>query len=454
LEMPPRRRPGAHFAPKANWMNDPNGLIFWNGRYHLFYQHNPQSTAPFERTCWGHAASPDLVHWEDFPLALTPTPGSPDEDGCWSGRAVVNDGEVFLLYTGLSGRRQRPCVARATDDHLVSFQKFEGNPVISAEPLPGLVGFRDHAVRRVNGELRQLIGSGSAALGGCLLEYRSKDLASWDYCGVFLSGITSGLPGQMWECPDFFELDGRPFLVVSLLEGRKHLGVLSIGGDADGDRFVPEVDRRLDTGTRWYAPQSFDAPDGRRIMFGWLREYEEELPEGDKGRVGVMSLPRELFVTPDGALGMTPVAELEMLRQNTFAPVDEAPGDALLFTASRGVEAIEVEVANSGGGTLWVDLLDQAGAVVVEAAIGGESIDVGTAALPAQPDDWPPAAPVRLFYDGGILEIFTANGLARSEIFYNRPLVRSVAVRGQWVGDHMRDPAHGTVRVWELANIW
>ena len=115
-------------------------------------------------------------------------------------------------------------MARAVDDQLVSFQKFEGNPVISVEPLPGLVGFRDHAVRRVNGELRQLIGSGSAALGGCLLEYRSKDLASWDYCGVFLSGITSGLPGQMWECPDFFELDGRSFLVVSLLEGRAPAG--------------------------------------------------------------------------------------------------------------------------------------------------------------------------------------------------------------------------------------
>jgi beta-fructofuranosidase len=252
-------------------MNDPNGLIFWNGRYHLFYQHNPASTAPFTRVSWGHAVSPDLVHWEDLPLALMPTPGSADQDGCWSGRAVVNDGNVFLLYTGLNGRRQRPCVARAVDDQLVAFEKFERNPVISVEPLPGLLGFRDNAVRRADGELRQLIGAGSEALGGCLLDYRSKDVFSWDYCGVFLSARSSGLPGDMWECPDFFPLEDRWFLVLSVLEGREQLGVLGVGGAMDGDCFQPEVQRRLDTGSRWYAPQSFDAPDGRRIAFGWLR---------------------------------------------------------------------------------------------------------------------------------------------------------------------------------------
>ncbi len=330
MEKPPRARPGVHFAPKANWMNDPNGLIYWNGRYHLFYQYNPLSTAPFEKICWGHATSRDLLHWEDLPPALTPTPGSADEDGCWSGRAVVKDGVVFLLYTGVSGRQQRPCVARALDDRLVSFQKAEENPVIPVEPLPDLVGFRDSAVRRVNGEFRQLIGSGSPALGGCLLEYRSRDLVSWDYVGIFLSGNSSGLPGEMWECPDFFEIEGRSFLVMSLLEEGRPLEVISIGGGLDGDRFVPEIDRRLDIGTRWYAPQSFDAPDGRRLIFGWFREREEELPEGERGRVGVMSLPRQLFATPNGALGMTPVEELKALRQTAFTPTGEEPVDGTL----------------------------------------------------------------------------------------------------------------------------
>jgi beta-fructofuranosidase len=456
LDTPPRRRPWVHFAPKANWMNDPNGLIFWNGRYHLFYQHNPVSTAPFQRVSWGHAASPDLVHWLDLPLALTPTPGSADQDGCWSGRAVVNDGEVFLLYTGLSGGRQRPCVARALDDELVSFEKFRENPVIADEPLPGLIGFRDTAVRRVDGELRQLIGSGSEAAGGCLLEYGAKDLASWNYRGVFLSAKASGLPGQMWECPDFFELDGRSFLVVSLLDGRDHLGVLSIGGHIKADEFVPEVERQLDTGSRWYAPQSFDAPGGRRIVFGWLREHEDELPQGDRGRVGVMSIPRRLFVAPGGALGMMPADELKALRARSFAPAGESQGDGQRLVTDRDAEAVEVEVevARGGTGAIRIDLLDENDDMVLEAVVGGESIDLGTSPRPASAKGVNPAGTIRLFYDGGICEVFTAHGLARSEIFYNRPGVRSVVVRGPSVDERMRGRHERTVQAWELAGIW
>ncbi len=190
-------------------MNDPNGLIFWKGRYHMFYQCNPASTE-HTNVCWGHAASEDLVHWEDLPLALAPTLGSPDEDGCWSGCAVVHEGSVYLLYTGVRGKRpnhrQRPCLARALDDGLVSFEKLAANPVISEEPLPGLIGFRDHTVRRVDGGFHQLIGSGSEVLGGCTFEYRSTNLVSWDYSGVFLDAKSSDLPGAMWECPDLFRL--------------------------------------------------------------------------------------------------------------------------------------------------------------------------------------------------------------------------------------------------------
>ena len=136
--MPSRPRPRIHFAPVANWMNDPNGLIFWNGRYHLFYQYNPHGTTAADKICWGHADSPDLVHWRDLPLALEPTPGTVDEDGCWSGRAVAHEGEVYLLYTGYRAGTQRPCLAKALDDQLLTFQKLEANPVIAEEPLAGL----------------------------------------------------------------------------------------------------------------------------------------------------------------------------------------------------------------------------------------------------------------------------------------------------------------------------
>ena len=98
-----RQRPRYHFLPPANWLNDPNGLIQWRGRYHTFYQYNPNG--PFHGTIhWGHAISDDSVHWEHLPIALAPTPGGPDADGCWSGCAVDHDGVPTLIYTGLAGR--------------------------------------------------------------------------------------------------------------------------------------------------------------------------------------------------------------------------------------------------------------------------------------------------------------------------------------------------------------
>lgn len=276
-------------------MNDPIGLIFWNDQYHMFYQCNPAGTS-HANICWGHVVSNDLLHWSELPIALRPTPGSPDQDGCWSGCATVHNGQVHLIYTGVQGDRQRPCLAWAMDDGLLTFEKLAENPIIAEPPFPGLVGFRDHGVRRVGDEFRQVIGSGSDELGGCVLEYRSKDLLTWDFCGVLISGRALGLPGTMWECPDLFFLEDRCFLVVSLLQNKDHAGELFVGGTFDGDRFIPETNGQLDIGSRLYASQSLDAPDGRRIAFGWLRERLEELPTKYRGRVGVMSLPRKFFV--------------------------------------------------------------------------------------------------------------------------------------------------------------
>ncbi len=449
MEIPSRPRPTFHFAPAANWMNDPNGLVFWDGRYHLFYQHNPAGTVP-EKMCWGHADSSDLVHWRDLPVALEPTPGSVDQDGCWSGRAVVHDGEVYLLYTGLRDGRQRPCLAKAVDGRLVSFQKLGTNPIISAEPLPGLFGFRDHAVRQVDGEVRQLIGSGSPALGGCLLEYRSKDLVNWDYSGVFISAKSAGFPGGMWECPDLFRLGERWFIVVSVLDQRDQRGVMSIAGSIEGGTFLPELTARLDLGSRWYAPQSFDGPDGRRISFGWLRERQAELPERERGRVGVMSLPRELFVAPDGALGMAPAAEMASLRAGVIRRVGD-DGGTVRLEPGRGLDAFEVEATCAGDGPLLFDLLDEHGDLVVQVAVGQSRIEMSRSVLLPLPLGPVTAGVVRVFYDGGICEVFTATGAVRSEIFYQCPPVHRIAMRAQ---PPRTAKVIETVRAWELASIW
>ena len=147
-----RHRPRYHFTPAANWMNDPNGIIEWNGKYHLFYQHNPDA-AIWDNMHWGHAVSDDLVHWADLPIALSPGPGGPDEDGCWSGCTVNDEGAPTILYTGVQGdwtlpSNQRVCLARGTND-LIAWEKNAGNPVI-ARPPEGLevTGFRDPYVWR------------------------------------------------------------------------------------------------------------------------------------------------------------------------------------------------------------------------------------------------------------------------------------------------------------------
>ena len=172
-------RPRFHFTAPRNWLNDPNGLCFRDGVFHLFYQHNPH--APIHGSIhWGHATSTDLVHWADQPIALAPgAPGEPDADGCWSGVLVDDAGIPTIVYTGLRGDQQRPCVAVGSQD-LTTWVKDPGNPVID-EPPEGLQlgGFRDHCVWREGGEWHQIIGSGIQGRGGTALLYRSTDLRNW-----------------------------------------------------------------------------------------------------------------------------------------------------------------------------------------------------------------------------------------------------------------------------------
>src|SRR3954469_13247271 len=126
-------RPVYHFLPEANWLNDPNGVIQWKGLYHLFYQYNPNG--PFWGTIhWGHAVGEDLVNWQHLPIALEPSPDGPDRDGCFSGCAVNNNGVATLIYTGLNGQDELPCVATSTGELLITWEKYAGNPVIPSPP--------------------------------------------------------------------------------------------------------------------------------------------------------------------------------------------------------------------------------------------------------------------------------------------------------------------------------
>ena len=194
-------RPRYHIVPPTGWLNDPNGPIQWRGQYHLFYQHNP--TTPFfpgtpslGTMHWAHLVSEDLMHWEELPVALSPTAGGPDAGGCWSGCAVDDRGVPTLIYTGVYPERQ--CVATSRDD-LLTWDKYAGNPVIAAPP-EGLdvTGFRDPHVWREGDRWQMLLGSGIRRLGGAVLLYSSPDLVHWEYTGPLL--VDDGeQPGAVWR---------------------------------------------------------------------------------------------------------------------------------------------------------------------------------------------------------------------------------------------------------------
>lgn len=315
--------PRYHFHPLANWMNDPNGLIHWKGQYHLFYQYNPHG--PFHGTIhWGHAVSPDLLRWTHLPLALEPTPGGPDEAGCWSGCAFDRDGVPTLMYTGVRAAStvdspmETQCMAAGSDD-LRIWTTCTINPVIPVPP-PSLdvIGFRDPYVWREDEGWACIVGCGIRGSGGALLLYRSLDAVRWDYVGLLWrrdAGVTEPLwTGSMWECPQFFPLGDRHVLIFSIWdEGKTHYTAYAVG-QYDGDRFTPEVVDHFDLGPEYYAPAVMQDERGRWLAWGWLREARRKAAQREDGWSGVMSLPRVLSLDDAHRLQVAPADELRALR--------------------------------------------------------------------------------------------------------------------------------------------
>jgi len=301
-------RPRFHFLPAANWMNDPNGLIDYQGQYHLFYQSNPEAP-DFGRMAWGHAASPDLVHWERRPVAIWPdTPN--DCDGCWTGCAVDHDGKPTLIYTGRVGESEYVCQAVSVDG-LNTFTKPEKHR-LEVFPPQGetLTGFRDPYVWRESDGWYLVIGSGFTGKGGAALLYRSFDLLAWEYLGPLLT-CDSDRTGTMWECPNFFPLGEKYVLIVS---DSPHGIVRYFSGRYVDHHLVVEHEGVLDAGGYLYAPQVLRDHCVRTILIGWVWEGLAKEARLANGWAGMMSLPRQLSLQPDGTLVNLPVGEVDSLR--------------------------------------------------------------------------------------------------------------------------------------------
>ncbi len=305
-----------HLMPQAHWMNDPNGLAYYRGYYHVFYQHHPYSSdwGPMH---WGHARTKDFITWEHLPIALAPSEDY-DADGCFSGSAVVEGDLLHLFYTGhrvIDGELiQVQCKATSSDG--IHFIKDRRNPLITSFPSDGSPDFRDPKVWRHHGSWYMVLGSGRDGRGNVLL-YKSQDLTQWEYVGVLAH--SDGTQGTIWECPDLFPLGDRHVLLISPM-GVKDRRVMYFVGDMDYDvgKFTPEYVGTLDYGPDFYAVQTFSGTE-RRLMLAWMDAWECDIPSKKDNWAGALTLPRELVLDESGKLRAQPLPELQKLRQRSIS---------------------------------------------------------------------------------------------------------------------------------------
>jgi beta-fructofuranosidase len=429
--------PRFRVRPPAGWINDPNGPFRWRGRHHLFYQHNPE--APVHTNIhWGHVSSTDLAHWEDHPVALTPTPGGPDEAGCWSGCVADDDGVPTAVYTGIDRHHTgigTVCLARAVDpdDETLTEWRTLPEPVVTGPPAGlDVVMFRDPFVFRHDGRRWALLGAGHADGTPSVLLYDCQDLADWRFAGVLLDGDDPvamdafGDKAVGWECPHLAVTpSGEWLLVLSLWDGDPHstgylTGRLITCGDR-GLRFEARTGGRLDQGRDYYAPAVLQEAD-RVLLWGWSWEPRERADVLRAGWAGVLTAPREVDVHADGTLNVVPAPELRLLRAER--PFVTAPGpaplpDAYDLTVTTASPTTVTLLKAASGAQLSLRLDPAAGTLVLDRSawprVGREGSAPVVARIPAGAE-----TTVRVLVDGSLYEVFGGEHAMITERVYRR----------------------------------
>lgn len=321
-----RFRQKLHLMPPVGWLNDPNGLCQFKGVYHAFFQYSPLNAEGGVKM-WGHYTSRDMIDWEYQGVTLYPDQPF-DCSGVYSGCAFIEDGEMYLYYTGNvkledrddydyvnSGREANTVLVTSTDG--VNFGRKRLLMKNSDYPADLTLHVRDPKVWKENGIYYMLQGARTKEDSGQAIVFRSEDKLHWS----FHSRIkTNDKFGYMWECPDYFEVDGTKILSASVqgLTGDEwkernvyQSGYFVVDGDILGEYILSDY-RLWDYGFDYYAPQSFETDDGRRIQIGWMgmpdcEEYTNRTIED--GWQHCFTFPREVFVK-DGIVRQRPIREL------------------------------------------------------------------------------------------------------------------------------------------------
>lgn len=345
-------KPIYHYTPEKNWMNDPNGVIWYKGEYHLFYQHNPYGPN-WGNIHWGHAKSTDLVHWEHLPIAIYPSIEK-GEHHCFSGCAVINGDMPTIFYTsvGIEDRHQSIGAEQwmaTSDDDMLTWKKYEDNPALSLDIHKGLevTEWRDPFVWKESNLWYMVLGGCTAGHGGVFL-YKSENLTEWEFLNVMYEG-----PERYFECPNYFKIGDKSVLIYSPDDIVKY----AIGTLGEDYKFTSEVEGVLDH-SGWegfYAPNSLTDPTGRRIVFGWLTENARGDLKDELDWAGVQSIPRVLTME-NNTLWQNPAEELMSLRGDSECYIDISVINSLQTKINGGALELKLEVTSDELKDFEIDL--------------------------------------------------------------------------------------------------
>jgi beta-fructofuranosidase len=459
-----------HFSPPANFMNDPNGLVSWQGETHLFYQYNPKA-AVWGSPHWGHAVSKDMVFWQRLPIAMSPQPGTPNADGCWSGSVTLTDEGPLFVYTAVFP--ETVCLARPdkTFRKLVPVGK---DPIITAPPVAMKVeGFRDPNLWQEGDKWYISLGSGIKGVGGAVLLFESDDMQHWHYLHpLLLCDLHQSEPfptGFMWECPQMFEIDGEYFIFLSSIVEPGHQYTFYFQGSYQNLRFTPKKQQFLDYGASvYYAPLSFVDDQSRRIQFGWLTEERQEAALRLAGWAGVMSLPRCLTLSAERTLLVQPIPELERLHAEQICNFkgEIAPEAQPICLKSPFVNAeIRASLQSTGSGKIKFTLAESFDALRLtlleyDFAAGILSLDTRTAnsdplctgnlkqaPLPLAEGE---KLDLQIFVDGSVIEVFANMRVVISGRYYPDQITKDQL----YITSSGDAPVMGNLKAWKMKSCF
>lgn len=475
-----KHRLQVHFSPSEKWMNDPNGLVYFNDEYHLFYQYYPDSTV-WGPMHWGHAVSKDMIHWQHLPIALFP-----DKLGyIFSGSAVFDKNNS----SGLGTKENPPLVAiftyhdaemekQGSDiyqtqglayslDSGRTWVKYEGNPVL---PNPGIKDFRDPKVFWMDDKNKWIM---SLAVKDHISFYSSSNLRDWTLESDF--GADLGAHGGVWECPDLFLLDNKWVLLVSINPGGPNGGSATqyFVGDFDGKKFVPQDDkiRWLDYGRDNYAGVTWSnvpEADGRRLFIGWMSNWHYANVVPTERWRSAMTVPRTLSLATlagGNIVTSTPVAEFEQLRQNGVeinksvdTTIDLNPDKQSIYdlqlniTNDETITPFQIILSNAEGEQLQINYDPSQNQFVIDRDRSGKnSFSEQFTGLQYGPFPFKgKAMKLRLIVDVSSIELFVNEGqLAMTSIFFPTSPMTTAQLKQQAEENEVSGTIYSLKGIWD-----